>query len=141
MSIIPNDREVFKLAFTVSAKDIDDLNHANNVAYLGWVQDAAAAHWNKVASDELRSKCMWVVVRHEIDYLLSAMEGDEVEALTWVDPPLGPKQYRFVSIRRAGDHKILAYAKSTWCLLEPATGKPKRISPEIVDVFKLKEGK
>jgi acyl-CoA thioester hydrolase len=141
MSVLPTDRDVFKLAFIVNAEDIDDLNHVNNVVYLGWVQNAASAHWSKVASTELRSQCMWVVLRHEIDYQIPAVEGDEVEAFTWVDPPNGPKQFRYVSIQRAKDQKVLAHAKSTWCLLDPTSGKPKRISEEIADAFRLKEGK
>lgn len=140
MISIPSDRDVFKLTIQVGEADIDDLNHVNNVVYLQWVQDVAAGHWNKVASLALRDQCMWVVLRHEIDYSASAVAGDVVEAFTWVDMPKGPTQVRHVLIRRTSDEKMLAYAQSTWCLLEPATSKPKRIFQEILDVFRL-EGK
>src|SRR6185369_12764056 len=66
--IIPSDREVFKLSFQVSPADIDELKHVNNVVYLQWVQSISYAHWNTAATEELRSKCKWVVLRHEIDY-------------------------------------------------------------------------
>lgn len=140
MISIPNDRDVFKLTIQVGEADIDDLNHVNNVVYLQWVQDVAAGHWNKVASQTLRDQCMWVVLRHEIDYTSPAIRGDVVEAFTWVDIPKGPTQIRHVLIRRAADEKMLAHAQSTWCLLEPQTGKPKRIFQEILGVFRLREG-
>lgn len=131
MQKIPLDRQVFKLPFSVKAQDIDDLNHVNNVVYVGWVQQAAQAHWLAAASEELRSQCMWVVLRHEIDYLHPAFEGDQLEALTWVDEPEGVRQCRYVVIRSCQDQKVLASAKSTWCLLDPLTAKPKRIPEEI----------
>lgn len=137
----PSDRDVFKLTIQVRQEDIDELNHVNNIVYLQWVQDAAAGHWNKVAPQTLRNQCTWVVLRHEIDYAAPAVLGDLVEAFTWVDAPSGPRQLRHVSIQRASDHKVLAHAKSSWCLLDPMTGKPKRIFKEILDAFKLKEGK
>ena len=137
MNLPPSDRNVFVLPIKVSTSDIDDLNHVNNVVYVGWVQDAASAHWSAVASGELRSQCMWVVLRHEIDYLAPAFEGDLLEAFTWVDSPNGPRQVRHVSIQRASDHNVLAYAQSTWCLLDPTSSKPKRISEEIANVFRL----
>lgn len=138
MTLPPTDRSVYCLKLTVGPADIDDLDHVNNVVYLGWVQDAAAAHWMAVASDSLRSQCRWVVLRHEIDYVASAVLGDELEVFTWVDTPNGPRQLRHVSIQRASDHKVLAYAQSTWVLLDPTSGRPKRISDEIVETFRLK---
>lgn len=138
MTLPPSDRSVYCLKLTVTPADIDDLDHVNNVVYLGWVQDAAAAHWKAVASEDLRSQCRWVVLRHEIDYLASGMLDDELEVFTWVDAPHGPRQLRHVSIQRVSDHKVMAYAQSTWALLDPTTGRPKRISEEIVNTFKLK---
>jgi len=134
----PADRSVHCMKLIVTPSDIDDLNHVNNVVYLGWVQDAAAAHWMAVGPDELRRQCRWVVVRHEIDYLASAVLGDELEVYTWVDMPTGPRQTRHVSIQRSRDHEVIAYAQSTWVLLDPVTGRPKRIPDAIKTTFGLK---
>ena len=57
---------VFMHTIKVASGDIDDMNHVNNVVYLRWVQDAAAAHWDAIASEELKNKYAWVVLRHEI---------------------------------------------------------------------------
>ncbi len=141
MLLPPNDRDVFCLNVTVSEADIDELDHVNNVVYVSWVQDAAAQHWKSAAPPELRSQCRWVVLRHEIDYLVSAVQGENLEVFTWVDAPTGARQTRYVSIQRASNHQVMAYAKSSWCLLDPSTGKPKRITEVIVKAFGLKEGK
>jgi acyl-CoA thioester hydrolase len=36
----------FEYKIKVFPADIDTMGHANNVVYLRWVQEAAAAHWN-----------------------------------------------------------------------------------------------
>ena len=38
----------FEIEMIVSEKDIDHLNHVNNVVYLQWVQDIATKHWNQL---------------------------------------------------------------------------------------------
>ena len=134
---IPADREVFKLSFQVSHGDIDELNHVNNVVYLEWVQKISYAHWN-TAPEELRSQCKWVVLRHEIDYHSPALPEDYVEALTWIEAPVGARQRRNVVIQRNRDGKVLAVANTTWCLLDPATNRPKKIGEEISAVLGLK---
>ena len=62
-------RILFKHPIIVQPSDIDQMGHANNVVYLRWVQEVAEAHWLNSAPIELRSKYLWVVLHHEIDYL------------------------------------------------------------------------
>ena len=71
---------VFEHAFQVSREDIDRLGHVNNVVYLRYAQDAATAHWYAAVSREHRDNMVWVVRRHEIDYLKPALENDELVA-------------------------------------------------------------
>jgi len=135
---IPSDEEVFKMTFKVASDDIDELNHVNNIVYLEWVQHISYAHWN-TAPEELRSRCKWVVLRHEIDYHSPALVGDTIDAITWIDAPEGPRQRRNVVIKRNKDGKVLAVANTTWCLLDPATNRPKKIGEEISSVLGLKQ--
>jgi acyl-CoA thioester hydrolase len=67
----------FELTIPVEPADIDELGHANNVAYLRWVQDVAAARCRVIASVEDQAELQWVVVRHEIDYKHSAFKARE----------------------------------------------------------------
>lgn len=137
MTIVPEDRHVFTLSIRVTAADIDNLNHVNNVVYLKWVQEVSQAHW-MTAPSQMISECKWVVLKHEINYHSPALPNDEVEATTWIDPPEGPRQRRNVSIRRPADNKVLATAVTTWCLLDPVSGRPKRVSAEISKALGLK---
>jgi acyl-CoA thioester hydrolase len=121
----------FHLPLRITEDDIDELNHVNNVVYLRWVQDAAAAHWNELASDDIKSNLVWVVMRHEIDYFKSAIPGDEIEAVTWVGEHEGSRSIRYVQIFRRGG-VLLAQAKTTWCMLDAKTLRPKRIDEEIL---------
>lgn len=135
---IPNDRGVFRLEIRVLPEDIDEQNHVNNVVYLRWIQEIAYAHWNSLGSEALKNKYKWVVLRHEIDYHSPALPGDKIVASTWIDAPEGPRQKRYVSVQRGRDLKTLASACTTWCLLDAASGRPKRVSQEITSVFGLK---
>lgn len=120
---------------TVTPDDIDEMNHVNNVVYLRWVQDAAAAHWDAVASTEMKSRYAWVVLRHEIDYKSSALLGDSVKAETWVSSREGVRSVRHVKLTHAQTGVLFAEAVTTWCLLDAITKRPRRIESDITSIF------
>lgn len=127
--------EINKFTFTlvVQKKDIDDLNHVNNLNYLQWVQTAAQKHWNILSSKQLDAKYVWVVLRHEIDYISSAKLNDEITVNTWIGESYGVRSERFVEIKR--NDKLIAKAKTIWCLLDRETMKPARIPSEILKIL------
>jgi acyl-CoA thioester hydrolase len=125
----------FERVFHVEAADIDDLGHVNNVVYLRWVQDVAAAHWESATTPAERAGIGWVVLRHEIDYKHPAKAGDEVIARTWVGPPAAATFERHTEISRAADRRVLAQARSLWCPVNPKTGRVQRIDPALHDRF------
>jgi len=126
---------VFTHTITVAPADIDELNHVNNVVYLRWVQEAAAAHWDAYASQEMKSKYAWVVIRHEIDYRSPAKFGDLVKAETWVSSHEGVRSVRHVKLSHAETGVLFAEAITTWCLLDAVTKRPKRIESDIMSIF------
>ena len=130
-----NQQRLYTHEFVVQPTEIDAMGHVNNVVYLKWVQDAAEAHWVNKASDEVKKKFSWVVLRHEIDYLSPAFEGQAIVATTWVDNFIGVKSDRIVELKIKQSGKLIAKARTTWCLLDSATMRPKRIEGEIVKVF------
>jgi len=123
----------FTHQLNIQPADIDALGHVNNVVYVRWVQEVAAAHWQKMASVVLQKELVWVVLRHEIDYHAPAMPGDPIEGSTRVGDYNGARFERFVYIRHAQTGTLLAEAKTIWCLLDAATFKLKRISPELAN--------
>lgn len=125
----------FSLLIHVAPDDIDEMGHVNNVVYVRWVQDVAAAHWDSVASAELKSRYSWVVLRHEIDYRNPAYAGELIEGTTWVGEYHGARFERFVLLTSKTSGKTLAEAKTMWCMLDAASGRPTRITPEVLEVL------
>jgi acyl-CoA thioester hydrolase len=125
----------YERMFDVAANEIDDLGHVNNVVYLRWVQDVAAAHWQSATSPEERAGIAWVVLRHEIDYKHPARPGDQIIARTWVGPPSAATFERHTEILRAADRRLLAQARSLWCPVNPDSGRLRRVDPALHDRF------
>lgn len=120
----------FELHFSVRPEDIDSLGHVNNVVYIQWVQDVATAHWQGAAREDHLAKVFWVLARHEIDYKVSAMPGDDIIARTWVGEPDGIRFPRHVELIRADDGKLLARSLTLWCPVDAKSLRILRPPPE-----------
>jgi len=121
----------------VEPADIDELGHVNNVTYLRWVQDAAVAHWRARAPAADQSRLFWVVVRHEIDYKQPARLGDAIIARTWVGAASRLKFERHTEVLREADGRLLARARTLWCPIDTATGRPAAVSQEVRASFSV----
>ena len=119
----------------VRNEDIHEQDHVNNVVYIRWVQEVAQAHWQSVASSDLRGQYLWVVLRHEIDYRNPVFPGDSVQGVTWVGDHHGPRFERFVRLQDPLTLQLYAEAKTTWCLVDASTKKPIRIPDRILDLL------
>ena len=125
----------FEQVFTAAADDIDELGHVNNAVWVRWIQDVATAHWRAAADPGFVDAYIWVVTRHEIDYLRPLHEGESVTARTWVDePPRGARFDRLMSFTGA-DGKDHVRARTTWAMIDKATGRPARVPREVVEAF------
>jgi len=123
----------FSNSFKVSANDIDEQGHVNNVAYLRWIQDIAVAHWRHAATEEMLEKFSWVVIRHEIDYKKQAFENEEITATTWVGEWTKVTCERFTEIRRGQD--LLVKSRTLWCMVGRETVRPAKIERDLVQRF------
>ena len=121
----------------VSEKEIDELNHVNNMHYLKYMESAAKIHWNKLSTQALRKKFVWVVLRHEIDDLFSAKLNDELIVTTWIGDSYGVKSERYVEIKKEG--RTVLKSKTIWCLLVKKTMRPVRIPPEILKLLEIQK--
>lgn len=119
----------------VSEKDIDMMQHVNNVVYLRYIQDAAAAHWYAVAPEYLVKQFAWVTRRHEIDYIRPAYKGEELVVQTWLGKTTAATWERFTEIYRKSNQEILTRSKSVWVLLDANTKCPRRIDEQILSCF------
>jgi acyl-CoA thioester hydrolase len=128
-------RPVYEITLAAGPEHIDELGHVNNAVWVQWIQQVAVAHWEAAADAAHKDAYFWVVVRHEIDYLRAAHEGDVITARTWVgDAPKGARFDRFMEFAGA-DGKICVRAKTDWAIIDRALGRPIRVPPDIVAPF------
>lgn len=127
--------EIFAQKRKVTAHDLDELQHVNNVRYVQWIQDIAKAHWTLRATQQLKKDFIWVVIRHEIDYKKQAFLDQELLIETYVGETTFVTSERFVSIKNAENNQVLVAAKSVWCLLDTQNKRPTKITPELRAVF------
>jgi acyl-CoA thioester hydrolase len=107
----------------------------NNVVYLGWAQEMAITHWTSRATPDDQAAFAWVALRHEVDYRRPLVLGETAAARTWVSETAeGPRFDRFVRID-GPDGQMCAQVRTVWCLIEKATGRPRRVPPEMVAMF------
>jgi len=126
----------FSLPITAGSADIDELGHVSNQVCLRWVLDVAMAHsascgWDHAAYRALGG--IFVVRRHELDYLAQVTLGQQVLATTWVDSWKLASCVRATEITRDG--QVVARAATTWAFMALATSRPQRIPDELRATF------
>lgn len=134
----PPPGDAFALRLTAAAADIDELGHVSNLVYLRWVQEVATAHSAACGFDlpaYQRLGAVFVVRKHELEYLAPVLRGETVELCTWIASWRGPSAERHTRMRRVGDGREVARALTHWVLVGTLDGRPKRIPPELVDAF------
>jgi acyl-CoA thioester hydrolase len=132
---------LYKITLEVGDATIDALGHASNIAYVQWIQDVAIAHSSAVGLDlgaygELGA--IFVIRRHEVDYLRPVLRGDRLEVRTWIDRAFAAKCHRATEIVKLGDdgtETVAARAMTTWGFVEIKTGRPTRIPIEVRRAF------
>lgn len=123
---------------SVADQDIDLLGHASNIAYVRWIQDAAVSHSEACGFDFANYKRIggvFVVRRHEIDYLRSAVRSDQLLVRTWVPTAMAAKCERRTEIQNAVTGEIIAQALTIWGFLDVARMRPMRIPDEVRVAF------
>ena len=128
-------RPVFALTITALPEHIDELGHVNNAVWVQWVQDVATAHWNKVADPAHHAAYVWVIVRHEVDYLRPMFAGETIIGRTWVgEAPRGAKFERHMEFT-GEDGKVRVRATTVWAIVDKSSGRPLRVPPEVIAPF------
>lgn len=126
--------DVFYHRHEVLASEIDELEHANNAAYVNWMQAAAIAHSTAQGWPSQRywdASYAWVARSHRIDYLQPALAGDRIVVRTWVADMQRVSSLRRYEIVRESDGAVLARAETRWAFIDLKSRKPVRI-PAVV---------
>ncbi len=129
---------VYEWFHCVRTEEIDGLGHANNVAYLAWMQAAAVAHseaqgWPMHRYLELG--CGWVVREHHVWYLRPATEGQAIVVQTWVADFRRISSTRKYRIVDAKNQTLLAQADTLWAFVDLKSFQPRRIPAELAACF------
>lgn len=129
----------FVIDIVVQPEDIDGLGHANNAVYVSWLERCAWRHSQSLGLDLAEYRRLdraMAVVRHEVDYLASAYEGDQLQLATWIiESDQRLKMTRQFQLRRPADDLTLLRAQTTFVCIELSTGKPKRMPVEFVEGY------
>jgi len=131
---------IFDYSHTVTEEEIDGLGHANNLAYLKWMQTAAIAHsaaqgWPTERYRDIGAG--WVVRSHSIEYLLPAYCNDLITVRTWVSDFKKIQSLRQYRVLRATDDAVLAVAETNWVFISREHHVPRRVPVELRDSFEL----
>lgn len=131
---------IFDHLLTVRADEIDLLGHANNLAYLHWMIDAALAHssaqgWS--SEDYLKLGAGWVVRSHQIKYLQSALCDNEIVVRTWVAEAKRMSSVRKYRILRRADEVLLATAATEWAFIDFTTRTLARVPEQVASAFEV----
>lgn len=107
----------FVIDLRVLAEDIDGLGHANNAVYVSWLERCAWRHSQRLGLDLAEYRRLdraMAVLRHEIDYLAAAYEGDELQLATWiVESDQRLRMNRRFQLVRPADGATLLRAQTT----------------------------
>ncbi|MEX0744541.1 MAG: acyl-CoA thioesterase [Phycisphaeraceae bacterium] len=123
---------------TVTDADCDRQGHVNNAVYPRWMDDAAYAHSCAVGYDWKRYQqlgAIFVVRRHEIDYLGEAVVGDRLVVATWPEAMVKFKAARRHQVVRLSDAAVMVRALTQWVFIDIARRRPQRIPPELAEAF------
>lgn len=125
--------------------DLDAYGHVNNVAVLGLLEEARiAAFWRHPDADDQAwptaildagpgAGTVTVVARQEIEYLAPMdHRRDPLIVETWVGRMGGAsiEACYEITATAAGERTVFVQAMTTLVLLDAATGRPRRITPE-----------
>lgn len=126
-------------AFSVTAGELDWMQHLNNVIWLRWIEETAWAHSEALGfswDDYQQLGVAWVAHRHELDYLMAANEGDELLFATWItENDARLRTTREYQVNRISDGRTLLRGKTRWVCVDLQTGRPKRMPVQFKTAF------
>lgn len=129
----------YRMELTVPESAVDENRHANNVAYVQWMQDVAIRH--AAAAGCIREThargATWVVRSHTVEYLRPAFAGDRLAVETWVVDVRRARSKRRYRFLRAEDGRLVARGETEWVYVDAASGRPRDIPRDVIEVFRL----
>jgi acyl-CoA thioester hydrolase len=129
---------IFTYTFIVPQSVIDENGHVNNVAYVQWMQDAAAIYHPQAVGYKPAENTTWYAREHRIEYLLPAFLGEEIEVRTWISEARRVRARRKYEFIRKSDGKVVARGETDWVYVDAKTGRPLAIPAEVQVLFPVR---
>ncbi len=129
----------FIIEASVAAADLDELQHTNNLVYVGWCERVAWEHSNSLGLDAGKYQELdrgMAITRSEFDYLRACGEGDKVQIATWIthcDMRLTMERRFQVVLASSGE--TLLRARMDFACIQLSNGKPRRLPPEFLEGY------
>ncbi|MFO0972780.1 MAG: acyl-CoA thioesterase [Phycisphaerae bacterium] len=128
----------FELVVRVAREQIDAQRHASNVAVVDWMNQAAIAHSAAVGYDAGAYRAlggMFVVRRHEIDYVRPALVDDALRCVTWIERMDKASAVRRHELWRPADGALIARGVNHWAFVDVGSLRPMRIPAAVIAAF------
>ena len=130
---------IAKLVVTVSAEDLDEMNHVNNVVYMRWMEMAAREGSAQAGWPTERyfreGIAAWGVRKHWIEYLRECRLGDTVEIYTWVQDFVANMSLRRYAMKVNG--KLCCTAATEWAFVDLKTRRLGQVPEAVTSAFEL----
>jgi acyl-CoA thioester hydrolase len=124
---------IFRRGRTVAPRDVDLLGHVNNVVWVRFVVELAAAHADALGAGFEATRALggiWIVRRHEVTYHANVALGAKIRESTWISSlrgALSRRHARFESEAGA----LLVEAETEWAYVDATTLRPRRVPAEV----------
>lgn len=129
----------FVIEVVVSAEQIDDLGHTNNLHYLDWLQRCAWQHsLSRGFGPEQMVRLGNAMAVHEthMRYLAATFEGERLLVGDWITACDGRlRATRSFQIIRASDLAVVMRASIDYVCINIDSGKPTRMPTEFVAAY------
>ncbi|MGH7610577.1 MAG: acyl-CoA thioesterase [Candidatus Dormibacteria bacterium] len=125
----------FTARWRVRQYEVDSQGHLNNAVYLNYAEELAARHAEACGYGRAWSKARggrWVIRRHEIDYHLPCLFGDELELRVQVLLVRGARGQRRTTVRRLPEGVLAASIFTEWVWVRATDGRPAPAPAELV---------
>ena len=134
----PPPEGVYKMRRRVAWHEVDTARFVNNPVYLTYAEDCginAIAALNWPITRMMDAGCAIVARKNQLEYLIPATMGDELEIATWLSDVRHVSALRHYTITRVSDGALLArmHTQSAWMNL--SMGRPVRFPAEMLSDF------
>ena len=124
---------IFRRTRTVAPRDIDLLGHVNNLVWVRYVVELAAAHADALGLGFEATRALggiWIVRRHDVLYHANVPAGATIRETTWISSLRGALSLRHARFESEAG-ALLVEATTEWAYVDASTLRPRRVPSDV----------